>query len=361
MPLRCLDFFAGGGLATEGLKTGFNTVWANDNCPRKHAVYSKNHPDHEFYLGGIEEVAGSGLPPVALSWASFPCQDLSLAGKMGGIDAARSGLVWHWLRVMDEMPARPPIVVAENVQGLLTAARGEHYRILHRALEKRGYRVGALILDAIHWLPQSRPRVFVVGVSNEINTEGFEQRDEWCHWPSVVNASRGLDSWVWWRLPKPSARRKSLSELLDMTATVDDPRKSAHNVSLIPPAHMERIQESRKSGLFVFPGYKRSRNNRQQLELRFDDVAGCLRTPGGGSSKQHLVIANGHGMQTRLLTVREAARLMGARESYKIPGSYNDGYKAMGDAVAVPVVRHLVRHLLAPLAERAVNGDSRNG
>ncbi len=49
--------------------------------------------------------------------------------------------------------------------------------------------------------------------------------------------------------------------------------------------------------------------------------------------------------------MREAARLMGAPDSYKIPGSYNDGYTAMGDAVAMPVARYLAQHLLAPLGK----------
>ena len=58
-------------------------------------------------------------------------------------------------------------------------------------------------------------------------------------------------------------------------------------------------------------------------------------------------------VRSRLMTVRECARLMGAPDTYEIPGSYNDGYRAMGDAVAVPVTRWLTRHLLAPLADRS--------
>ena len=86
------------------------------------------------------------------------------------------------------------------------------------------------------------------------------------------------------------------------------------------------------------------------LELRFDDVAGCLRTPEGGSSRQVLVLRQGTDLKTRLLTARETARLMGAPDSFKLPGSYNDGYRAMGDAVAVPVAKWIARYLLAPLA-----------
>jgi DNA (cytosine-5)-methyltransferase 1 len=97
---------------------------------------------------------------------------------------------------------------------------------------------------------------------------------------------------------------------------------------------------------------------RQRLELRFDGVAGCLRTPAGGSSRQVLVIVEGGAVKTRLLGAREAARLMGAPENFKLPGSYNAAYKAMGDAVAVPVARWLAEHLLAPLAARAARPEA---
>ena len=105
-------------------------------------------------------------------------------------------------------------------------------------------------------------------------------------------------------------------------------------------------------GRRVFPGYKRTRQGKQTLELRFDGVAGCLRTPEGGSSRQYVVIVEDGKPRARLLSLREVAALMGAREDYKIPGSYNDGYRAMGDAVAVPVTRFLAAELLLPLARR---------
>ena len=101
----------------------------------------------------------------------------------------------------------------------------------------------------------------------------------------------------------------------------------------------------------VYTGYRRTRNHKQVLEVRTDGIAGCLRTPRGGSSRQIVLIAeNGH-LKTRLLTVREAARLMGAPDSFQLPGSYNDGYMAMGDAVAFPVAKFLSEHLLAPIAQ----------
>jgi DNA (cytosine-5)-methyltransferase 1 len=159
---------------------------------------------------------------------------------------------------------------------------------------------------------------------------------------------------TWWNLPEPKPRTLSLSDIIDHSAPTDPEPKARHNLSLIPPSHRSRLRAAVNGTPAAFPGYKRTRYGRQVLELRFDDVAGCLRTPRGGSSRQTLVVYRRGEFSTRLLTVREAARLMGVRETYRIVGAYNDGYKAMGDAVAVPVVRHLARHLLAPLAKRAI-------
>ena len=350
-----LDFFAGSGLVCEGLKTYFRLAWANDVCKKKSVVFSANHPKKIFRLGPIEDVKGDNLPEACLSWGSFPCQDLSLAGNMGGITSERSGLVWQWLRVMDEMKQKPPIAVAENVVGLVSATKGAHYRCLHEALVDRGYKVGAVILDAAYWVPQSRKRVFVIAVAQGVDTRELESdKPQWCHSASLQRAAKGLSQWVWWRIPEPPERTTLLEDIIDLSIPYDNEEKRSLLLKLIPPNHMKKIENTHKNGCFVFPGYKRIRHGKQVLELRFDGVAGCLRTPLGGSSRQFLVIRRNELLNTRLLTVKEAAALMGVRKSYKIPGSYNDGYKAMGDAVAVPVARYLARHLLAPLADKAL-------
>ncbi len=349
-----LDFFAGSGLVTEAVKPYFTPVWANDFCRKKAAVYRANHPRKHFRFCSIHTVKGTELPRATLSWASFPCQDLSLAGNLQGITSTRSGLVWQWLRVMDEMKVRPSIVVAENVTGLISAHDGAHYRRLHAALVERGYNVGALFIDAKHWTPQSRPRIFVVGVvQKSIDLTGFcTDGPEWAQPRAVQNVAQDLSHWVWWSLPQPSPRSLTLASLVDHQAPCDDPQRTAYHLSLIPPLHRKRLDHAVRNGAIVIPGYKRSRKGRQVLELRFDGMAGCLRTPEGGSSRQLLILLRNGALATRLLTVKETARLMGAPPRYKIPGSYNDGYKAMGDAVSVPAVRYLARHLLFPLAQR---------
>ena len=344
-----LEFFAGSGLVSHGLAPYFRLAWANDISPEKALVFNANHHNAPFRLGSIADVTGAELPQAFLSWGSFPCQDLSLAGRAEGIRAERSGLVWEWLRVMDEMPSPPPLVVAENVVGLISSASGKHYRELHNELVRRGYRVGTMVLDAARWTPQSRPRVFVIGVAKdiEIPSELMDIWPNWLHTPAIVKASVGLRDWVWWKMPAPPPRRQRLSDIVEWDAPCFDAEKNRKTLALIAPVHMMRLEAS---GLHAVPGYKRTRNGKQVMELRFDDTAGCLRTPSGGSSRQFLILKKREEWASRLLTVRETARLMGAPETFRLPGGYNDGYKAMGDAVAAPVAAYLAEHLLSRLA-----------
>ena len=90
---------------------------------------------------------------------------------------------------------------------------------------------------------------------------------------------------------------------------------------------------------------------RQRAEARFDGLAGCLRTPGGGSSRQILVVVDGGEVRTRLLTGREGARLMGLPDDYALPQAATGALQVVGDGVAVPVVRFLAERLIEPLLD----------
>lgn len=352
-----LEFFAGSGLVAQGLGDHFKPIWANDICTKKAAVYTANHGSNHFHAGSIADVKGIDLPWAPLAWASFPCQDLSLAGLAGGIHASRSGLVWEWLRIIDEMPERPPVLVAENVVGLVSSAGGSHYRALHQALAHRGYVAGAMLIDAARWVPQSRPRIFVVAVDKNVSfpPELVGASANWLHTDAICKAAKGLEDWIWWAMPEPPVRRESLSDVIEWEAPYAEQETEARNLKLISARHRKVLEHLPDAKPFAAPGYRRTRNGKQVLELRFDDTAGCLRTPEGGSSRQLIVIKKNGELHSRLLTVREAARLMGAPETYKIPGSYNDGYKALGDAVAVPVAAWLAEYLLTPLVKAVAN------
>ena len=350
----CLDFFAGSGLVSVGLSADFRTVWANDISAKKACVFNANNMGGVLQVCPIENVSGKALPAVDLSWGSFPCQDLSLAGDIKGLYASRSGLFWQWLRVMDEMHVRPPVVVAENVVGFVSAAGGKYYVAAHEELSKRGYKVGAVMLDAANWLPQSRKRIFMIGVQKDVCIRDLTSSGAtWCHPDPVVKVAGMVNDWVWWNIPMPKVKKSKLDELVDFDSPCDSESVQSHNLSLVASEKINQLRNLSRGCRRAFTGYRRTRNHKQVLEVRTDGMAGCLRTPCGGSSRQVVIIATNGELKTRLLTVRETARLMGAPDSYKIPGSYNDGYMAMGDAVAVPVVEYLSKQLLAPLGRSA--------
>ena len=346
-----VDFFAGSGLVTQGVKHSCKPVWSNDICAKKAAIYTVNHGDGHFHLGSIEHVSGAEIPHGDIVWASFPCQDLSLAGKMGGLAASRSGLFWEWLRVLDEMPVKPSVIALENVVGLLSANGGEDFRLLYHALRNRSYKVGPMLLDARLWVPQSRPRVFIVAVQDHIDTTDFEDHGpNWLHPEPVLKAIAPLDDMIFWFMPRPNKRPKTLTELIEWDAPVFDHERASALFSLLAPKHQQLLDKLPLNQRAVFPGYRRTRQGKQVLELRFDDLSGCLRTAEGGSSCQFLLLHDAKEWKARKITPREAALLMGAPRSYQLSKSYNESYNAMGDAVVVPVVKHLVDHLLHPLA-----------
>jgi DNA (cytosine-5)-methyltransferase 1 len=161
--------------------------------------------------------------------------------------------------------------------------------------------------------------------------------------------------WRWWDLPAPTAPRANLSRIVERKPTGvqwHTDNETAYLLSLMSDTNRWKVEEAAQTGKrrvgFL---YRRMRNGHQRAEVRFDGVSGCLRTPRGGSSRQTVVVVDKGLIRTRLLTPREAARLMGAEDTFLLPDRYNDAYKAMGDGVVVPVVRWLSQQLLIPIAE----------
>lgn len=134
-------------------------------------------------------------------------------------------------------------------------------------------------------------------------------------------------------------------------------------IGMMSNLNLKKLEAAKKSGVRMVGGiYRRTRfdengNKVQRAEVRFDDIAGCLRTPRGGSSRQFIILVEGNKVRSRLLSPREAARLMGLPDTYRLPENYNDAYQISGDGVAVPVVRHLAKHILEPQLTHATQAE----
>ncbi len=368
-PPTFLEFFCGGGMARTGLGSGWRCLLANDVDPRKGRAYADNFGAEALAVKDVAEISPQDIPGRAdLAWASFPCQDLSLAGAGAGLGGRRSGAFWPFWLLMRALGAEgraPRLIVLENVCGLLSARGGADFAALLGAVQTAGYRVGALTLDAVDFIPQSRPRLFLLAAAPDLTpSPGLvaETAPEFGVSPALVAAHARLDPalaahFVWWRLPAPAWRNLALADL------VEEPPQGvewaseaavARLLSLMAPLHRERVAAAARGGRHVGALYRRTRptpggGKTQRAEVRFDGIAGCLRTPAGGSSRQSLLIVENGRARARLLSPREAARLMGLPDAYRLPASYNESYHLLGDGVVAPVVRHLAEHWMTPL------------
>jgi DNA (cytosine-5)-methyltransferase 1 len=361
-----LEFFAGGGLARLGLEPAFRCVFANDIDPAKARAYRAAFDDDVMREGDIWHLSPADIPGKAvLAWASFPCQDLSLAGTRRGLAAPRSGAFWGFQGLMEKLAhagRAPDILAIENVTGLLSSHGGADFTALVHALDALKYRVGALEIDAAHFTPQSRQRLFVVAARDAPSHLAQAGPSTPFHSTALRSVVARLpDSlrkrFVWWRLDAPPKRNTRLADLVDETdINWDSDEKTARLVAQMSPLQRERLDALRKSGRreigAVFRRIRVEHGERvQRAEARFDGLAGCLRTPAGGSSRQILLFVEGDNVRSRLLNPREAARLMGVPDDYKLPEGQTAALHLLGDAVAVPVVRWLSQNLLEPLAE----------
>ena len=364
------EFFAGGGLTRAGLGSDWQCLFANDIDQKKCNVYRSNWGDGELTVGDVSKLKQSDITGNAdLVWASFPCQDLSLAGGGAGLQGNRSGTFWPFWKVVWRLVSdkrAPKIIVLENVCGTLTSHEGKDFASICSAIKDAGYRYGAVIIDAKLFVPQSRPRLFFIAIKRDINIpETLLSNcpiDEW-HRPALVRAYESLtpynkNYWMWWGMPEPAKRKSVIADLVeenpDSTSwhSEDQTRTLLEMMSKLNRA---KVRAAMKSGnRAIGTVYKRIRTDDtgkkvQRAEIRFDDVAGCLRTPVGGSSRQMIMVIDENTVRSRLISSREAARLMGLPDHYKLPIKYNEAYHIMGDGVAVPVVRYIAQHILEPV------------
>jgi len=364
------EFFAGGGMVRAGLGLRWQCLFANDFDFKKAATYNDNWGQGSITPKDVGKLGLKEIPGRAdLIWASFPCQDLSLAGMGAGLKGNRSGTFWPFWEIVKQLHVKkrgPRLLVLENVCGTLTSHDGKDFTAIANALADAGYRFGAVVIDAVDFVPQSRPRLFIIAVAKGVTVPGNVLSPEatllWHPKPLQVAQLRlkgkAKDQWLWWKLPAPPRRETRFADLVEENPTSvswHTPAETAKLLAMMSDINKEKLEAAKRSGqLLVGAVYKRTRlddkdEKIQRAEIRFDDIAGCLRTSTGGSSRQSIVVVKGDQVRSRLLSSREAARLMGLSDQYKLPKSYNEAYHLAGDGVVVPVVRYLAEHLLEPI------------
>ena len=361
-----LEFFSGIGCARAGMaKAGVRTVWANDIDKTKCELYRAQWGGDDLLCEDVFDVDPSTVPAADVAWASSPCTDLSLAGKREGLVAGpESSAFFGFVRVIEGMGTRrPSALILENVCGLASSHDGDDFRTVVSEFNRLGYSVDAFELDARRWLPQSRPRMFVVGLLNplgggELDSSLRPDKLSWIHSdPTLVTHVSELPE-----VPElRSGGFTALSEKLgdDDRRWWDEERTDAFVASLsaIQRKRFDRLKAGK--AVVARTAYRRTRGGKPTWEIRQDDIAGCLRTARGGSSKQAVVVLGRGNARVRWMTGREYAALQGASGFELAQFRESQVMYAFGDAVAVPAVSWLVSTAVVPALEAERSEEQR--
>jgi len=368
----CAEFFAGIGLMRLGLeRQGWTVCFANDIDSQKLKMYQGHFGDSSSHLvlEDVHKISADSVPTTALATASFPCNDLSLAGSRSGLSGRQSSAFWGFIRVLREMGnRRPPLVLLENVPGFLSSRRGDDFRQALEALNELGYSVDAFMVDAASFVPHSRMRLFVLACV-ETPSWGYVARENLQFYSDAVRP-KALGDFIWrtwdtirWRvralppLPERTANLEGLLEDVPEGAPIWwSTQRVDYLLNQMSPRHQETARAMQSGdGWSYGTVFRRVRNGKSMAELRGDGVAGCLRTPRGGSGRQILFRAGNGACSARLLTPRECARLMGA-DDFRIDVPMNQALFGFGDAVCVPVVEWIAANYLNPLVAELMRG-----
>lgn len=364
------EFFAGIGLMRLGLeKAGWEITFANDIDPTKERIYQTHFNDrvNHFHLGDIHQLKGNQVPNISLATASFPCTDLSLAGRREGLSGSQSSAFWGFVNVLEDMGTRrPPIVLLENVEGFLTSHNGQDFKEALLALNALGYSVDAFIINAIRFVPQSRVRLFVVGYQSIGNNENMNEK-QLAFFQSDLRPAKLADfilrhpeiNWNIRDLPNLPKNNSRLADIIEEIPANSKDWWNEERVEYLLNQTFDRhrvLIEAAKNGkdYTYFTAFRRVREGKSMAEIRSDGIAGCLRTPKGGSARQILLRIGKGKVDIRLLSPRECARLMGADE-YHISGNINQALFGFGDAVCVPVITWIGENYLNPLLAEIYN------
>jgi DNA (cytosine-5)-methyltransferase 1 len=333
---RFIDLFAGIG----GLRRGFDAiggrcVFTSEWNTFAQTTYLANYydgPDHIF-AGDITKVEASDIPDHDVLLAGFPCQPFSLAGvsKKNSLGRAhgfrcdaQGTLFFDVARIIEH--CRPKVILLENVKNLLSHDGGKTFAVIRATLtEELGYDISVRVIDARCFVPQHRERIFIVGVRRDLDIK-------------VDLAAMALP---------PGATGPRLGSILhpEDGTEIADPQFTSGGVV------QTKYQLSDKLWQYL-QGYAekhRAKGNGFGFGLvGRDNVARTL------SARYHkdgseILVDQGSGRNPRRLTPRECARLMGfdrpGGADFMMPVSDTQAYRQFGNAVVVPVVEAVARHI----------------
>lgn len=306
---KVISLFSGAGGLDLGFKGGFSflgnqyeknpfcIVWANDVNEKACLTLKHNFPDTPVICGDITEIDKSNLPAADVVLGGFPCQDFSLAGKRQGLDVERGQLYLSMVEVVKHV--KPKIFLAENVKGLLTWQNGLAIKTIINDFEKIGYRLQYRLLNTANYgVPQTRERVIIVGVRNDLNMN--------FRFPVETHSDiENQHTLPWINL------KQAIGDLEDNEKHFSMPNSGYSKAKL----------------------FKGKQGNTQTKAER----------PGPTMRAEHHGNIEFHYKLDRRLSAREAARIQSFPDDFIFLNSTTDAYRQVGNAVAPVFAWHLAQ------------------
>lgn len=306
--LTFIDLFAGIG----GIRIGFEEVFGRclfSSEFDKHAQTTYKENFGHAPQGDITLIDEKSIPNFDILLAGFPCQPFSNAGLKLGFEDTRGTLFFHIAKILHYHS--PEVVFLENVKGLKSHNKGQTYKIIEKTLEDMGYNVYSKVLNAKDFgVPQNRERIYIIGFKQNVN----------------------------FSFPKPCYKETRLGDILE--SEVDEKYTISDRLWA---GHLRRKQEHLDKGNgFGYSLFNHDSKYTSTISARYYK---------DGSE----ILIEQSGKNPRKLTPREAARLQGFPEWFKIPVSDTQGYRQFGNSVCVPVITAIAEQIKTALEKPRLN------
>jgi DNA (cytosine-5)-methyltransferase 1 len=309
MKFKFIDLFAGtGGIRIPFDEIGGRAVYTSEWDKYAQVTYQANFGDKPD--GDITKIAAEDIPSHDLILAGFPCQPFSHAGLKKGFDDIRGTLFFDIARIIKFH--KPAVLFLENVKGFKGHDKGRTFETIKRVLDELGYNVEAKVLNAKDFgVPQNRERVYIIGLRRDIY---------------------GND--VSFKFPEPPRTSTRLGDILE--SNVDD--KYTISDTLWAGHKRRKMEHIQKGNGFGYSLFNEDSNYTSTISARYYK---------DGSE----ILIEQIGKNPRKLTPREAARLQGYPDTFKIVVSDTQAYRQFGNAVSIPVIRALAIQLKSYLKQ----------
>lgn len=303
---KVIDLFAGVGGIRLGFEKAFkektNFVFSSELDKYAQKTYNANY--NEVPHGDITQIDAEEIPSHDIILAGFPCQAFSIAGLKKGFEDTRGTLFFDVARIAKHH--KPKVIFLENVKGFKNHDKGNTFKVVTETLEELKYKVFSEVLNAKHFgVPQNRERIYIIAFLDE--------------------EDKGVD----FKFPERLNQAVKLGDILDsgvdVKYTISDKLWAGHK--------RRKLEHKAKGNGFGYSMFNESSEYTSTLSARYYK---------DGSE----VLIEQVDKNPRKLTPREAGRLQGFPDDFKITVSDTQAYKQFGNSVAVPVIEQLAKHVL---------------